>query len=330
MTTIVALFLPLLLFACLTNAQEGTLSDGATTTNATSTKCKPEFEPVFSVGCNRSNFAVCSSAAKSVFFSCDKHSIAKVGDPSDAEYCSGLEIDCDETCQAVKDVTSRLADLTKINITDFIVEVIAFLFICFTSWKMSEDNDKQDLEWWSVVKFGGLLILGVTDAGLLITSLYHTGQVVRHGPTFFNAECVDVISEGGLKHHDALKDLNGTANNLFTVGWLELVFLIVCLVLDYIVYRVVQASDEKEGKKMMVYLAIFMQVVTCVMAGIDLFAFTLVAQRQADLAYGSLDQVTADSPLIGGLVNYGTALNRGLGDWCMMASNETATCLSSL
>ena len=179
------------------------------------------------------------------------------------------------------------------------------------------------------MKLLGLAVLGITDLGLLITALYHTGQVVLHGPTFFNAECVDVISEGGLKHHDALKDLNGTAENLFTIGWVEVFFLVISLFLDYIVFKVVTDSWS-ESKEMMMYVAILMQLLTSVMAGIDLFSFTLVAQRQADLAYGSLDQATADSPLIDGLVKYGTALNRGLGDWCVVTSNETATCLSSL
>ena len=320
------------LFVAGAQAQDGILSDGSRSL------CKPDFVPIRSVGCNRSNPIVCAAAARSVFFACDRQSIARVGDPEDAAYCSNLEIYCDDDCQGIKTVTSVMADLSTINNIDFWLEVVQLFFMIGMTFLGSGSIAEEAKENAAFFKFVGLVLMTITDVGLLIAALYHTGQLRLFVPTYLDAECVDWSSQGGLNHHDILKDLSNTADNIFTIGWLELVLIVVTLVMDGVVFQLVssdavqESSDEKvQGARFeMVYVAIFMQLLTTTMAGIDLFAFTLVAQRKVVQVYGSFDQFQMNAPLVDGLLMNETRLNFGMGDWCVVATNETVACLSSI
>ena len=312
------------LFVAGAQAQDGILSDGSRSL------CKPDFVPIRSVGCNRSNPIVCAAAARSVFFACDRQSIARVGDPEDAAYCSNLEIYCDDECQGIKTVTSVMADLSTINNIDFWLEMMQLFFMIGMTFLGSGSIAEEAKENAAFFKFVGLVLMTITDVGLLIAALYHTGQLRLFVPTYLDAECVDWSSQGGLNHHDILKDLSNTADNIFTIGWLELVLIVVTLFMDGVVFQLVVDANNNDVKEEMVYVAIFMQTLTTVMAGIDLYAFTLVAQRKVVQVYGSFDQDQMNAPLVDGLLMNETRLNFGMGDWCVVATNETVACLSSI
>ena len=287
----------------------------ASTVNDGTNKCTPTFVPVLSVGCNRSNPIVCAAAAKSVFFVCNRESIAKVSDPDDAAYCSEIDTDCgdDENCQTINSVRSALTDILKLNIADFSFEVIAVVWMVGLTFM-----DKQR------IKFIGLVVLFLIDLGLMSTTVVYSTQLIDNVPTYRDAECVDVISANGLKHHDALETLFNTAESLRLIGILEICLLVVCFIMDCLVLL------YTEGQGGLIFTAILIQCITCAMAGVDLFYFTFRARANTDRAYGAITRAAAEMPLIDGLVKHGMALHTGSGDWCIMPSNETVTCLSSL
>ena len=329
------------------NAQDGKLSDG-TSSNG---NCKLAFEPVFNVGCNYSDPIVCVEAAKAVFFQCGKNTPTGISDPDDAPYCKNIDFGCGKNCQEFRTVTGMMRELLTINIIDFVFEIIQLLWIISGmngiifmgcgSW-----DEWDNAEHYKVI---GLVVIAMIDIGLQIYAIILTNWVRDAIGTFTEAECVDLLDVHLLQHHDALKMLDNAAKTIVTLGVFELVIVILGTAMDFVV-GCMMADDyyaDETGKKYITNIAGIMQLCATIMAGVDLFVFTVPAQKTTERALGYFDggfvaDTLADTlntvvsmergsnALVNGFVQHQAPLSAGMGSWCVMPTNETVTCLSSL
>ena len=339
------------LFACLTNAQEGTLSDGG------ATKCTPKFEPVRNIGCNYSDTLYCAEAAKAVFFQCSKKTPTGISDPDDATYCQNIDVECGPTCKAIRSIPGTMRELSTMNILDFILEVIQFFVAFYFTWKLfyvskgdsfgTEEAplcciEDADADTFKSGRLLAIVIITLIDNGLQGYIFYLTSSVKDSIGTFFKAECVDLMDPHLLQHHDILKSISGSATAMVALGGFELFTADIAAILDG-----VDLNMDKPSA--LPFVALFMQLAAVILAGIDLFVYTLDAQHQAEQALGYFDggfvadvlQTSTEvltiaatergsNALVSGLVQHQTLLNAGIGNWCVMSTNETVSCLSSL